>query len=214
MKEYELFDVTPNVEALRSYREKYLRLFEGDIIYKITSRSTKWYEHNKGVYTPSKIGMGIIPLISKEKLRIQDAFYSEYRNEVNTFVFSGASNLQRAKALKHSMSGERRITDYFYVIDNPHKMGSTYRTDAIKINEDVYNMIMIQFRNFIATTTPQDLSRYAKYFNVSDEAYAKFSLSDSFVDDLFRCNVMSEEDIEGLKNRLDIEKMAVLSLRK
>ena len=53
MRNFEIFEVSPNAEKLRQFREEYIRTFEGDLINRIISRSRKWYNYSKGVYTPS-----------------------------------------------------------------------------------------------------------------------------------------------------------------
>lgn len=226
MKNYTILEVSPNVEKLRKFREEYIRTFEGDIVNKIISRTNKWYTYKKGVYTPSVIGLSIKRLASMNDLlagfdtqnKKDNKILKTYAEEINKYALYGALNSKQVKALKMKCDGDvyyfEPVNEYFYLIDEPQKRGTTYSATALKINEDLYNMAQIQYRNFLATTTPEDLSRYAEFFTVSDKDYASFSLSEEAISDLQRCGIISEKEVSDILNNIELSQRSILSLKK
>lgn len=223
MKNFEIFEVSPNVEKLKQFREEYIRTFEGDLINKIISRSRKWYIYNKGVYTPSAIGMSIKPIAKVNELLAgfdsnnkKNDIFRVYASSVDDFINFGVSGYNQVKALKVNHDSDIEFykpdNQYFYLLEEPQKKGTSYNTDVIMINEDLYNMAMIQYRNFAATTTPDDLSRYSDYFFVGSEPYAY--LSEEAIGDMQRCGYINGEKMEEIINRLEINDKAILSLKK
>jgi len=223
MKNFEIFEVSPNVEKLRQFREEYIRSFEGDLINKIISRSRKWYNYNKGVYSPSPIGLSIKPIAMVNDLLVgfdsdskRNETFRNYATSVSDFVNFGAygSNQVKALSIKHDSDIEffKPINQYYYLLEEPQKKGATYTTDAIVINEDIYNMAMIQFRNFEAVTTPEDLSRYSDFFIVGNETYA--FVTEMALEDFQRCGYLKESELEEIISKLETSQKAVLSLRK
>lgn len=223
MRNFEIFEVSPNAEKLRQFREEYIRTFEGDLINRIISRSRKWYNYSKGVYTPSTIGLSV-KLIARAN-ELLDGFdakdkknkiFRYYANSVSDFISYGVSSSNQVKALsiKHDDDIEffKPVNQYYYLLEAPQKKGTSYITDSISINEDLYNMAMIQYRNFEATTTPEDLSRYAEYFNIGDKPY--LFVSEEAIEDWQRCGYVSEDKIEEIMKTLSINEKAILSLRK
>ncbi len=221
MKNFEIFEVFPNVKKLKQFREEYIRTFEGNIISKVISRSTKWYKYNEGVYAPSKIGLNTIPIASVDDL-LDDSnikgndSLNGYKNSIFNFINYGAGNVNQVKALKLMHDGDvefyKPVNKFVYLLQEPEKRGVSYSTDVLVINEDLYNMAMIQFRNFIATTTPEDLSRYADFFSVSQSPYAY--ISEEAISDFQRCGYFDQYDPDLIMKRLEISQKAVLSLRK
>lgn len=223
MKNFLVFEVSPNVEKLKQFREEYIRTFEGDLINKIISRSKKWYNYDKGVYVPSVIGMSIKPVAKVNELLAgfdsnnkRNDIFRVYASSVNDFINYGVSGYNQVKALKVDHDNDVVLykpgNQYFYLLEEPQKKGTSYNTDVIMINEDLYNMAMIQYRNFVATTTPDDLSRYSDYFFVGSEPYAY--LSEEAIGDMQRCGYIDGKKMEEIINRLEINEKAILSLKK
>lgn len=216
VKKYELFEVRPNVEALKAFREEYIKTFQGNPLCKILSRTDKWYRSKNGLYTPSVLSLGIAPLSKKE----MDLKTKKKIIDIDSFVRYGASNVQQVRAINVSAEPGVRIYKstprYFYLFEAPSMINriNGFSTPALELNQDLYNMFMIQFRRFGATTTPDDLSRYSDYFSVIDENPSKFKFSDSLIEDFYKCSIMSEQDINMLFKNLEIEEQAVRSLRK
>lgn len=223
MRNFEIFEVSPNAEKLRQFREEYIRTFEGDLINRIISRSRKWYNYSKGVYTPSTIGLSVKQIARANELLAgfdakdkKNKIFKYYANSVSDFISYGVSSSNQVKALsiKHDDDIEffKPVNQYYYLLEAPQKKGTSYITDSISINEDLYNMAMIQYRNFEATTTPEDLSRYAEYFNIGDKPY--LFVSEEAIEDWQRCGYVSEDKIEEITKTLSINEKAILSLRK
>ncbi|MCI8330512.1 MAG: hypothetical protein HFE04_00250 [Bacilli bacterium] len=220
MKNFEIFEVFPNVEKLKQFREEYIKTFKGSLVNKVISRSTKWYKYNEGVYTPSKIGLSTIPIASLNDLlnndNKRDNSSIELLSDIFNFINYGASNVNQVKALKLKHDGDvefyKPVNKFVYLLQEPQKRGVSYSTEVLSINEDLYNMIMIQFRNFVATTTPEDLSRYADFFSVSESPYAY--ISEEAISDFQRCGYFDQYDPDLIMKRLEISQKAVLSLRK
>lgn len=211
-KKYELLEVRPNVDALRAFREEYIKTFEGSPICKIISRTDKWYKNINGnkVYSSSKLGIGVIPILKNSK-DFQNHFL-----DMDKFIKYGPCNVLQARAIKMDAQDTESVINYFYLFEGPCSTSSKlsgYKTPALKIDEDIYNMIMIQFRKFNLTTTPQDLSRYSDFFTVGD-AYAKLEFSASMIEDLYRCSVMSYDQINEMLEDLELQEIAINSLRK
>ena len=211
--QYNMFGIQPNIEALRKFREEYINNFSGDLIYKITSRSDKWFKYKDGIYSPSKLSIACKPIYKKDQITDKN-----YGNLINLFCEYDALDQNMIKAFK-SYYGENDTVltypqnNFFYLFGEPEERGVTYSTTGMVINEDLYNMAMINSRSFYAVTTPDDLSRYSEFFTVSDQAIAQFNFTDEYLEDLWRCGKMSTEEIQKFVERLDIEKQAVLSLR-
>lgn len=212
---YESFEVFPNVEKLRIFREEFLKNFKGDLINKIISRSDKWYKYDKGIYTPSTIGLSIKPLVVKNS---EKEVISSHSTDIRDFINYGIQDKKKVSALRLKSNSDVKflnpINKFFFLLEDPQKLGRTYSTTALEINEDLYNMAMIQCRNFLATTTPDDLSRYSEFFEVSDEAYAGIKINEQAISDFNRCGIISEGELRNILDTLEATQRSVLSLKR
>ncbi len=215
VKKFKLYEVKPNVEALKAFREEYIKTFKGSPLCKILSRTDKWYKSKSDIYNPSVLSLGIAPLGKIEMERNKKIV------DVEGFIKYGAINVNQVRAINVKKESSVKLykpqVDYFYLFEGPMSKGSKingYFTYALKLNQDLYNLFMIQYRRFSYTDTPHDLSRYQDYFTVLDNPYATYQFSEERLEDFYRCSMMSEKDIENMIRNFEIEEEAVMSLRK
>lgn len=193
-KIYERFEIIPDVIRLKAFREEYINTVSKPVLHKIiTNRPMIYYsnvyESKKGIFE-----LGIVPLKKDDKKVIRN--FTEY----------GAVNKQ-VKAISY-MNKVIFVT----MLGPLEKTGITYKiSPVIILNEDIYNLIRIQNRDF-NNITVDDLSKYSDFFRVSDKPYS--IISESRLEDMYRTGELSLKKYKEKQESLEREAILVKTLRK
>ncbi len=195
-RKFEFYEIVPDSKRLRQFREEFVNTTKQPLLYKVMSSSPEWFR-SKGIYERKNgyFEFAISPLRDYD---------SSYGNFANNFVRNGASLGSQVKAVNFEGN-----TYYLYTNSNIYKAGRKYVVKpALLINEDIYNLTKLQFRQFLALADG-DASKYKDFFSVKDTAYASSSIDRC--EDIARSEFSNEEDILKAYER---EENIIKSLRK
>ncbi len=199
-KTFNLYPIVANVDKIKIFKEEYLKTINGEITYKILCTHPEWFYFDKGIYDLDKAvknrfcEFSLLPVCGHYKL-------------VNDYVSYGAQDSEFLKALRFS---GKNI--FIYTKSDIAKRGRVYSvTPVIKINEDLYNIEMINLRNFSSVTT-RDLSRYSDFFTVLDEPYQ--IIEEARIEDLYRTGKISLKQYKEQVKSYENEEILVKTLRK
>lgn len=194
-KIYEKYEIIPDVNKLRAFREVFISELNKPILHKVITNkpliyyASNLYERKKGIFE-----FGVVPLKKDDSSIIRN------------FIDFGLEN-RYAKRVRHI---DKII--YYGIMGPLEKTGSTYRiSPVILLNEDVYNLIKIQNRDFDNVTT-EDLSKYSEFFNVGDNPYS--TLSENRLEDMYRTGELSLLEYKKKQESLEREEKLVKTLRK
>ena len=194
-KKFEIFEIIPNVDKLKLFREEYIKMLKTPKTVKIVSNKPNWFYYNKGIYIHRKgfFEFGIVPI------------EEDHQSLIKQFIQYGPTKSQ-VKALRYNNDNI-----YIYTPSTIDKCGRTYRVaPAIVINEDIYNLVKIQNRDFESICL-KDLSSYKPFFKVSEEPYSV--VSENRIEDLYRIGELSHQEYLDSLNKYEHEARLVKTLK-
>ena len=199
-KVFEVYNVIPNSALLKKARQEFLSTLKIPV-YKILSSTPLVWLPRKEVYDFSERFGNVYHAFSYMPVRW---FSLDY---VQKFINDGPAMPDNLRAIRYK--GEDL---YFYSTDSIIKKGKKYEVPtSILINEDLYNLSRIQFKDFIGLTK-EDISEYSEYFTVSDKPTSVISAS--HYEDLARNGLITTEQKEEILKNLELEPHFIKYLRK
>lgn len=197
-KRFELYEITMECEKLKTFKEEYIKTFNGPLINRIISSSPKWFESN-GLFDADTYGKRnffefcIVPI-----KKINSSFIDRF---VNTSL-----NSYQVKAVRFEGKDY-----YIYTTNDIYKKGRTYTVSpTILINEDIYNIAKIQSRDFTGLAV-SDLTKYREFFKISSEPY--LVVTESWLEDLYRNGHISKEEYKNRITKYENEVNLVKTLK-
>ena len=194
-RRFEIYEIIPNVEKLRLFREEYIKMLKSPKTFKVVSNKPNWFYYNKGIYA-HKAGFfefGLVPTLD------------DYQALINQFIYYAPTKSQ-VKALRYNNENI-----FLYTTSSIDKCGRTYRVSPVLlINEFIYNLVKIQNRDFDAINL-DDLSDYKPFFKVSEEPYS--IITENRIEDLYRIGEISHDDYINSLNKYERETRLVKTLK-
>lgn len=200
---YELFEIFSNSKKLKEFRKIYFETIDTPVLYKVMSNKPEWFSYSKGVYDADKLmkgtffEFGMVPIKGHKFDNIITEFIEHGQtvpNSVKAIRFEGENNFLYTHSVGFLKRG-KNFTSY----------------PVLKINEDIYNLCMIQNRYF-SKVTVDDLSKYSDFFSVGEEPYK--IVSESSMEDLYRTGRLNIEQYKELLNSYQKEVELVKTLRR
>lgn len=195
-KEFESYEILPNIKKIKELREEYLNSLKEIVYYKIISNTTEWYYFDKGIFSENNMPrstmfeFGLVRVDNKEDLLFTTKLDGKYTKAVN--------------------DGNKNI--FFYSLSSLDFLGRSIKLSPVLIiNEDIYNLAKIYSREF-DSITKDDLSIYSDFFKVSDKPYS--IISESSIEDKLRTRKITKQQYNDIILSLDKEERLVKTLRK
>lgn len=203
-RQFEIFEITPNSEKLRTFRNSFVHTIERPTLYKILSSSPNWFYYRRGVYdVREQLGgsffqFAMVP-VKEDTKTIKEAF--------NDFVKNGCVSTEHVKGIRYE-ENDRFIFSASVLMS---KRGRNYNLNpVIPVSEDIYNLSKVEFGDFLAITT-QDLSQYSEFFTVSDKP--KLVISRNRIRENYENGLISYPEYLERIAKLDKEEKLVKTLR-
>lgn len=192
-RKFELFEILPKSERLKKFREEFIRTINKPLLFKVISNTPYWFISNKSYKKGSFFEFGLVPLA------IQD------ESVIKTFI----NHCPGKDEVKHVKIDNKHY--FLYTPGTIVKRGRTFTTlPALVINEDVFNLVKIQNRDFKSVTL-DDLQRYSSFFEVKDEPYT--TIYESRLEDLYRTGDLTLQQYKETILRYEREETLIRTLR-
>lgn len=198
MEKYPNYYIFPNFREMYKLKRKFINSMKYSMCL-ISANSPEWFNNKSGIYICSIKDNFVINEIQSDLLSFCI---------INDFIRNGITNDYKLSCVKN---GE----EYYFILSwlNICKDDRSFTMKkAVLVNEDIYNIYMIKAKKLLSTTTPQDLSRYSKYFSVFEKRNQLDSISS--LEQEFNSGVITEEEMISKIHLLDKENEAILSLKR
>lgn len=198
--EYMFFDVLSDKTLMSKFKEEYVKLSKGPLLYKLIVNKIDWFNLGSSIYVPSEnefFEMGLVPL-KKYVFNYRKVFIDDNRDAIN-------ANRYKKVVTKDG-------TYYLFIPYGFVKNGRTYTSiPVIKISENIYNIAKISAGKF-TDVTKEDLSMYSKFFKVSEVPY--MIKSEAYIEREYRNGDITNKEYSSLLEEYKREEKLVKSLKR
>ena len=199
MSKFESFYIFPVKSQFVKLKQDFICSRDSYDLCSISSSNNEWFINSTGIYNVKDEDNFKIVNIPDDIMSL---------HFINNFIRNGfTSKYQLNSVSKDDMV--YFILSWLGINDN----GDNFVLNkAALISEDIYNIYLIIARRFLSTTTPEDLSRYSKFFNLV-RIPGKF-IDVNAIEKEYKNGTISLDELNSKVSTLEAENKAILSLRR